>query len=104
MFDRIIYEELARNEARRHHHKWAKTRKQAFEPSLPCQNAEAIEYWALRAMTLVYLRKQRVCGLGKDCGGKTSDDATAKQDRELAGGREVGACLLGHTPESNFMA
>ena len=55
-------------------------------------------------MTLVYLRKQRVCGLGKDCGGKTSDDATAKQDRELGGGREVGARLLGHIPESDFMA
>ena len=54
-------------------------------------------------MTLVYLRKQRVCGLGKDRGGNTGDDATAKQDRELGYGREVGSCFLGHSPESNFM-
>lgn len=55
-------------------------------------------------MALIYLRKQRVCGLGKDCGGKSSDDATSKQDRKLGSGREVGACLLGHISESDLMA
>ena len=86
LFDSIVYQELARNEARCHHHTRPKTRKQALEPSLPCENAEAIKYGALRPMTLINLRKQRVCGLGEDCRGKASDDTAAEHDRELGGG------------------
>lgn len=44
LLDSIIYQELARHEARCHHHTGSKTRKQALEPILPSKDAEAIKY------------------------------------------------------------
>jgi hypothetical protein len=80
MLDSPIYQELTRYKARRHHHTRAETRKQAPEACLPCESAEAIEHCALWPMALVYLRQQRVCGLGEDSSGKTSDNTAAKRD------------------------
>ena len=55
-------------------------------------------------MTLVYLRQQRVRGLGKNRSCKTGDEAASQRDGKIGGRREVGACLLGHAPECHIMA